>query len=66
MSNHTARLCFYRYIPCFLHLETDEEPMLIGMNWYAETILNVLIWLDFKVFKNYNPPIEITNFVLNL
>lgn len=65
MNNHTATFCFYRLIPCFLHEENDEVQ-LIGVDWYIDAILNIMIWLDKKLFKPTKLPIKFTNLILNL
>lgn len=61
-----ATLCFYRFIPCFLHEDSDEDYQLIGMDWYIDTLLSAVIWLDVNVFKINNLPIKFTNLVLEL
>ena len=65
MNNHTATFCFYRYIPCFLH-ENEDEIQLIGMDWYFDTILSSMIWLDENIFKPKKLPIKFTDLILNL
>lgn len=63
-NNYIATLCFYRYLPCFLHEIPDEPPMLIGIDWYFETLLSAIIWVDLNIFKIKKLPLIKTQFKL--
>jgi hypothetical protein len=62
----TATFCLYRLIPCFLHQSDDEEPMLIGTDWYVDMILSFVIWIDFEILKINKLPLRLTKLVLKL
>jgi len=65
-TNYKITLCFYRIIPCFLHTSDNEESMLVGFDWYFETLLQVVIWLDEKIFKPKELPLVITKHSFDL